>query len=86
MGEVQTFLGIIYHNENDGDGTKKALQELQKLQPYVLEERVNGVQPVVGDQLTVERDVHCIMGLRNDFTPEECRDHSSFGHSLLIQL
>lgn len=70
----QTFLGMIYENENDADGIINIIKFLHTFVPHDLgeeEERLYGDQGVVGDQLSVERAVNGHMSLSNGFSPEE---------------
>ena len=64
---------MIYENENDADGILRVLQELHQYVPFDGhdDERVYGQQAVVGDQLSVEREVNRHCSLENGFTPEE---------------
>ena len=70
---TQTFLGVIYHNENDAEGITSILKELHGYVPYVGKgrNREYADQAIVGDQLTVERGVNAHNTLSNGFTPKE---------------
>ncbi len=69
----QTFLGVIFENENSSEGIVKVLQDLQQYQPAYGdgEERVYGTQGIQADQLSVERANNALIQLSNGFTPEE---------------
>lgn len=68
---MQTFVGILYRNENDAEGMTSILKELHKYVPHVGKghNREYADQAVVGDQLTVERGVNTHNTLSNGFTP-----------------
>ncbi|XP_065054579.1 uncharacterized protein LOC135683293 isoform X2 [Rhopilema esculentum] len=68
-----TFHGCIYENENDSDGIQKVLHVLHELVPKkeMENEKLFAEQGVVGDQLSVERGVNCLLELSNGFTKEE---------------
>eukprot|EP00794_Sanderia_malayensis_P008410 gene8410-9308_t len=68
-----TFHGLIYANENTADGISQVLKVLQKYVPFAGDgnERLYSEQGIVGDQLSVERAVNCVLQLSNGFTPEE---------------
>lgn len=70
---IQTFLEILFHNENDADEIQKAIQCLHKYVPFYGEddERVYASHGVVADQLSVERGVNAFYEISNGFTPEE---------------
>ena len=73
---LQTFLGVLYHNENSVEGTLEILKELYKYVPFSGEgeEKRFADQGVVGNQTTVEQAVNGHASLSNGFTPEECLD------------
>lgn len=78
---LQTFLGIIYENENNGDGIINILKYLHQFVSHdegEEEERTYGDQGVVGDQLSVERAVNGLMSLSNGFLPEERKEGLHF--------
>ena len=70
---LQAFLGVMFENENDANGMNNILHKLHKYVLFTSEEqhREYSSQPIVGDQLTVERAVNGHMSLQNGFTPEE---------------
>ena len=71
---TQTFLGVLYHNENEADGMTSILKELHiKYVPYHGKgaKRQYANQAIVGDQLTVERGVNTHNTLSNGFTPKQ---------------
>ena len=70
---MQTFIGVIYENENEANGMNKILKQLHEFVPFVDdgEEREYYHQAVVGNQLTVERAVNAHITLCNGFTPAE---------------
>ncbi len=77
---TQTFLGVLYHNENEADGMTSILKELHiKYVPYHGKgaKRQYANQAIVGDQLTVERGVNTHNTLSNGFTPKQ-RLHFEF--------
>lgn len=76
----QTFLGVLYHNENSADGILEILKELHKYVPFSGEgeQKSYADQGVVGDQLTVERAVNGHASLSNGFTTEERLDGLHF--------
>lgn len=63
-------MGVIFESENDSDGIKKILKELQTLQSYAGEgeERIYKEQGIVGDQLTVERGNQALINNFNEQT------------------
>ncbi|XP_065071471.1 uncharacterized protein LOC135696119 [Rhopilema esculentum] len=67
------FHGCIYENENDADGIKRVIEKLHKFTPCSGkgEEKVYSEQGFVGDQLSVERGVNCLLQASNGFTQEE---------------
>ena len=69
----QSFLGMLYHNENEADGIQQVLTALHKYVPYYRsdENRTYSSQGVVADQLSVERGMNALFELSNGFTPEE---------------
>ena len=67
-------MGLIYENENDSDGIKNVLENLHgKYIPYANDdiERVYGAKGIVGDQLSVERGVNCLLHCQSGMDPEE---------------
>ena len=71
---LQAFLGVMCENENDVNGMNNILHNLHKYVSFTDGEgqhREYSSQPIVGDQLTVERAVNGHMSLQNGFTPEE---------------
>eukprot|EP00794_Sanderia_malayensis_P009643 gene9643-10630_t len=68
-----TFHGIIYADENTSDGILRVLKSIQKYVPFADsgEERVYGEQGCVGDQLSVERAVNCLLQVSNGYMPED---------------
>ena len=52
---MQTFIGVLYHNENDAEGMTSILKELHKYVPHIGKghNREYADQAIVGDQLTV---------------------------------
>ena len=70
---IQTFHGLIYENENTADGIHEVLKVLHDFVPYSGEdeERHYASQGNVGDQLSVERAVNCLLQVSNGYTPEE---------------
>ena len=68
---VQAFLGVMFENENDANGMNNTLHNLHKYVSFTGEgqHREYSSQPIIGDQLTVERAVNCHMSLQNGFTP-----------------
>ena len=75
----KVFHGCIFENENDSDGIKEVLKVLHKFVPYAGDEnRIYAEQGNVGDQLSVERAVNCMLQLSNGFTPEERLDGLHF--------
>ena len=77
---MQTFVGVLYHNENDAEGMTSILKELHKYVPHVGKghNREYADQAIVGDQLTVERGVNTHNTLINGFTPQERLDGLHF--------
>ena len=77
---MQTFLGLIYHSENDADGIIEVLKDVHQYVPHVGEDEaaVYHEQGVVGDQLTVERAVNAHVSIANGFTPKERLDGLHF--------
>ena len=69
----QTFLGVLFHNENSADGMNEILKELHKYVPYHGDgmKREYGDQAIVGDQLTVERGVNAHNTLANGFASKD---------------
>ena len=69
---MKTFLGVLYHNENDADGMAAIIRELHKYVPCTGdgEKREYGDQGIVGDQLTVERGVNAHNTFSNGPTTE----------------
>ena len=63
----------MFENENDANGMNNILHKLHKYVSFTGEEqhREYSSQPIIGDQLTVERAVNDHMSLQNGFTPEE---------------
>ena len=78
--QFKVFHGCIYENENNSDGIKEVLKVLHKFVPYYGddENRVYAEQENVGDQLSVERGVNCMLQISNGFTPEERLDGLHF--------
>lgn len=72
---LQTFLGLIYENENNADGITNVLQELHLYVPHGKNDDGTdgkyGEQGIVGDQLTAERFVNAHVSLANGFTEKE---------------
>ena len=70
---LQSFLGMLYHNENDSDGIQQVLTALHQYVSYYGDgdNRVYSSQGLVADQLSVERGVNALFELANGFTPEE---------------
>lgn len=70
---MQSFLGMLYHNENDSDGIQQVLTALYQYVSYYGDgdDRVYSSQGLVADQLSVERGVNALFELSNGFTPEE---------------
>ena len=70
---LQSFLGMLYHNENDSDGIQQVLTALHQYVSYYGDgdDRVYSSQGLVADQLSVERGVNALFELANGFTPEE---------------
>lgn len=70
---LESFLGMIYHNENDSDGIQQVLTSLHDYVPYYGEDadRVYSLQGLVADQLSVEHGVNALFELCNGFTPKE---------------
>ena len=77
---MKTFVGVLYHNENDAEGMTSILKELHKNVPHVGKghNREYADQAIVGDQLTVERGVNTHNTLINGFTPQERLDGLHF--------
>ena len=69
----QTFHGVIYENENTSDGIHSVLRVLHKFVPCAGsdDDKIYGEQGNVGDQLSVERAVNCLLQVSNGYTPEE---------------
>ena len=69
---LQAFLGVMFENENDANGMNNILHNFHKYVSFTGEgqHREYSSQPIVGDQLTVERAVNGHMSLQNGFTPE----------------
>ena len=71
---LQECLCIIFHNENTTEGMNEVLRELHS---YVPRQRAGDGDTLchetglVGDQLTVERTVNCMLSMVNAFTPDE---------------
>jgi hypothetical protein len=85
--------GNIYESENYANGIiiNKILHDLHKYVPFVgegQEREYCSLQPIVGDQLTVERAVNCHMSLCNGFTQEERLDglHKIFERCVFNQV
>ncbi|XP_065062180.1 uncharacterized protein LOC135689010 [Rhopilema esculentum] len=74
------FHGCIYENENDSDGIQKVLKKLHTLVPVYEEdgEKKFGEQGIVGDQLSVERGVNCLLQVSNGFSSEDRFDGIHF--------
>ncbi|XP_068670229.1 uncharacterized protein [Montipora foliosa] len=72
-GQKESFLGMLYHNENDSDGIQQVLTALHQYVSYYGDgdNRVYSSQGLVADQLSVERGVNALFELANGFTPEE---------------
>ena len=73
-------MGVIYENENEADGFRNILNQLQQYVPSYFDGKRDRCveQAVVGDQLTVERGVNSLMEVSNGFTPEECNEGIHF--------
>ncbi len=69
----QTFHGLLYENENTTSGIREILEELHKFVPYIEKsgEKIFQEQGNVGDQLSVERAINCLLQVSNGFTAEE---------------
>eukprot|EP00794_Sanderia_malayensis_P019677 gene19677-21623_t len=68
-----TFLGLLYHNENDADGIVNIPKDLHQYVPTARleDEQIFGDLAIVGDQLTVERGVNAHNTLVNGFERKE---------------
>eukprot|EP00795_Rhopilema_esculentum_P007329 gene7329-13060_t len=77
---ANVFHGCIYENENDSDGIQKVLKKLHTLVPVYEEdgEKKFGEQGIVGDQLSVERGVNCLLQVSNGFSSEDRFDGIHF--------
>ena len=77
---LQVFHGCIYENENDSDSIQKVLKKLHTLVPVYEEdgEKKFGEQGIVGDQLSVERGVNCLLQVSNGFSSEDRFDGIHF--------
>ena len=69
------YVGILFHNENTTEGMTEMLKKIHSYVPSSGPD-VRGktwYQDVglVGDQLTVERAVNCMLSMTNAFTSEE---------------
>ena len=72
--QFQTFLGVLFHNENSADGMNEILKELHKYVPYHGDGMKRNMETrlyIVGDQLTVEHGVNSHNTLTNGFTPKD---------------
>ncbi len=67
---------MIYEDENNASGMQEVMTYLHSYVPSDSEENPAnfGSQGVVGDQLTVERGVSCLLQLSNGFTLKEKLD------------
>ena len=69
-------LGIIFQNENTTEGINGVLHHLHTYVPKWIPENnqhkafYNEIG-LVGDQLTIERTVNCILSMANGFTPDD---------------
>lgn len=72
----QIFAEMIYEDENDASGMQEVLTQLHSYVPCDSVENPShfSTQGVVGDQLTVERGVSCLLQLSNGFTAKERLD------------
>ena len=70
---IQECLGIIFQNENTSDGITNVLKELHGYIPKVTTGNESSFHEagVVGDQLTIERMVNCLLSLSNGFTSDD---------------
>eukprot|EP00794_Sanderia_malayensis_P002674 gene2674-3093_t len=68
-----TFLGLLYHNENDADGIVNIPKDLHQYVPTARleDEQIFGDLAIVGDQLTVECGVNARNTLVNGFERKE---------------
>eukprot|EP00794_Sanderia_malayensis_P008514 gene8514-9427_t len=67
------FHGLLYENENDSNGIHTILKELHKFLPHT-EGKIDQLfadQAVVGDQISVERAVNCLLQISNGYTTED---------------
>ncbi|XP_065064063.1 uncharacterized protein LOC135690430 [Rhopilema esculentum] len=76
MPTSSVFAEMIYEDENDTSGMQKVMTKLHDYAPC--NDSTNPTefveQGVVGDQLTVERGVSCLLQLANGFTQKERLD------------
>lgn len=72
---------MINANENDNDGIKEILIDMQQYQASAgdnEEQTVNGFQSYVGDQLSVERAVNAQFQVANGCTPTQRFENMNF--------